>query len=208
MASITSGDRCFRGETQYEATEVLEHTAGPGNMRDGCISTGLVRQAFVFVPTLENDTQSVTETEGRQSSQRDSGDSHLADPVLVANASANEPRTVAEITNIEKMVLDRMAIIMKHQEAAGCSSEVQEFLAQEVKNSTARTYDLAWKRWATWCLIQQPPVNPLNPGENRIVAFLQGQNHTSNSNLNVIRSALASVLHLLHPSEVPLVEKP
>ena len=104
------------------------------------------------------------------------------------------------------MVDDRLALINMARTAEGLKSEETEYLNKSTRRSTQKTYDSAWKKWTNWCEHQEPQINPKNYHVITVLKYLMEHKELNSQTLNGMRSAIASVWTVLHPSEKPLAK--
>ncbi|KAG1037581.1 hypothetical protein G6F43_012829 [Rhizopus delemar] len=82
------------------------------------------------------------------------------------------------------------------------SSAARLFLANNIRDTTSKLYNLAWIRWVKFCY--QRRWQPCDYNPTQVLEFLVQHKHLSSSQLNIFRSAIQSVFRVIHPDEKPL----
>ncbi|KAG2217341.1 hypothetical protein INT45_009098 [Circinella minor] len=187
-------NRCICRSPQQEITTLLKLKTGSRGGTSRCVQPEMEGKGDVFIPTMEVHTSSNTQTQTRKSQGSSTSDALLADTTLVPNG---EQVGTADSTNI-----------FQNQEMnEGLKLEETEYLNESTRRSTRKTYDAAWKKWTSWCEQQEPKINPTNYQVITVLKFLMEHKEFSSQTLNGLRSAIASVWKVLHPSEIPLAKQ-
>jgi hypothetical protein len=105
------------------------------------------------------------------------------------------------------MVSSRVAIINSNRKQDGIDEETINLLNQKTRKSTHKIYDNGWNHWTVWCSQQQPPYDPLDYNPKNVLKFLQGNVSYSNTHLNTLRSSIASVFFVIHPTKMLIAEQ-
>jgi hypothetical protein len=114
MGPTTSGRIC--GQTQPTTTNILVSELGPGGDSDRCLPTRLENQRSLPLPTMEDDSTSITANQKTTTQENSVSDFTMAKPVLVSNDTANEtPATTNHLEAEFKMVLSCMCHVLTCQ---------------------------------------------------------------------------------------------
>jgi hypothetical protein len=130
----------------------------------------------------------------------------LASTTLVPVDPADETSSPSVDVQDGEVDDDRMAVIRDDHKTQGLSDNAINYLAKGKRFHTNKVYDLYWKTWTIWCRGQTPPLDPKNYNPLAVLNFLTSQQSFSYSTLNGLRSSIASVYRILHPSAPPIVE--
>ncbi|KAG1143259.1 hypothetical protein G6F37_007041 [Rhizopus arrhizus] len=205
MGTATSG--CLCSKTQSTITNILGTEPGPRSSCTGCISTRLASQWVVPLPTLETNSSSYTEDKTTATEENSSNHTTLAKSILVSNDIANETFETTNSMETEfKMVFSRMAVINDYRKENGIGQEAMEYLNQKIRQSTQRAYDNGWNHWVTWCISNKK--DPCHYDPKDVLSFLLENQKYSSTHLNTLRSAIASVFTVIHPSAKPIADQP
>ncbi|CEP14260.1 hypothetical protein [Parasitella parasitica] len=149
-------------QNHHTVNEILESTAGSRSRSNGCVPTTIAEERFISVPSMETDSSSNTtiKTSTNQTSSADN--TTLADTILVSDIDKNEPDHTTDNFHLENMEDDRMELIRNKRKVLNFSDEDINFLMQTQRTHTHTVYNNGWRRWATWCKQQKPPLNPLD----------------------------------------------
>ena len=200
MGASQTGRLC--NKRKHKTTAFLESTTRPTSRSTGCLQAEMDKDRHVSTPTMEADTQGDTEDTRGSSQVSSSCDSQLAKSVLVATGLTQKSSSTLDFSTQQTVVFDRMAIIRSYQvEQALLDEDTINYLQASNNISTHKNYDIQWKRWATWCVNQQPSQDPLEYKPIRIVEFLTQHKELSIQQLNCMRSAIASVFKVIHPEK-------
>ncbi|CEI93183.1 hypothetical protein RMCBS344292_07423 [Rhizopus microsporus] len=107
-------DRCLRIKNQSPTSDLLEPSSGPIGDSNGCISTELTEERFVFESTVETNPEGNTKAMLDQGSRRIPDNSTVADTLLVAHADKVENDRPADNNEDKKLDFDRLEVI-KHK---------------------------------------------------------------------------------------------
>jgi hypothetical protein len=190
----------IREQTQSQTKEVLEPITRPRSDSHRCIPTGVAENRVVLLPSVEINTSGTASSQGEKDKEDGSGNTVVANTILVSNDNANEtiegPNSVQEE---EINYLSRMAVIRRARKEQGFSEEERNYLEKTIRESTAKAYDNGWSLWVTWCALKQQ--DPCAYNVRLVLAFLMEHTHYSPQHLNTIRSAIGSVFRQLHPGK-------
>ncbi|KAG1038842.1 hypothetical protein G6F43_012627 [Rhizopus delemar] len=194
-------------QTQPTTTTVLGSELRSRSDGNRCLSTKLENQRSLPPSAMENDSQSITKNQETKTQESSFSNSFMAEPVLVPHDPADETHTTTDHMEAEReMVISRMAIINNFREENGIERDTIEYLNQKIRKTTQRAYDNGWKHWVTWCTDNKK--NPCHYSPKNVLSFLIANQKYSNTHLNTLRSAIASVFTIIHPSEQPIAEQP
>ncbi|KAL0082048.1 hypothetical protein F4703DRAFT_1117337 [Phycomyces blakesleeanus] len=194
---------CLMGE--YQAEEVLELPTRPCRRGPRRLLSEVATEGRVCTPTLTLDTPgSLQDDEGE--GQDYSGHTLVADPILVANGDEQGNRR-PNSTPLQSppVPLGRIEAITRHYETVEQLSNTQaNFLSRTNQASTNKTYDLTWQKWAMWC--QTNEKDCLIYDAAMICKYLSYCHHIgiAKTQLNIDRSAIASVFKVIHSNSLPL----
>jgi hypothetical protein len=204
MGTFTSG--CVRSEAQQTTAALLGNEYGPRSSSNRRFPTELADQGALSISAMENDSKGIKTNKIAEVEESNPGDTAMAESILVSYDSTNEThRTTNNMANKRKMVLSRMAIIDDYRKKKGIEKQTIQFLKQRTRESTQRTYDNGWNQWASWCNSNNTDPCQYNP--HNVLAFLVANQQYSNTHLNTLRSAIASVFSVIHESEKPIADQ-
>jgi hypothetical protein len=132
----------------------------------------MAQQGILHSSSQETDTTGVGETSTGNDSAGDTGDTEMADAVLVAHSTTTKGfriRLSALRNEIEKLGLGRMSFIKQCQEKRGISSEGSKYLKGKNRSSTSKKYEHAWLDWVAFCLKHN--FKPLDYDMNNIFSM-------------------------------------
>jgi hypothetical protein len=116
-------DRRVRSETQSPAQTILEPKTRSISSSSRCISTAMVDEGNVSVPTLETNTTSNTEDKTAKIETSSVSDTVVAHTILVSSDSKDEtPTATTNMENQQEMVSNRLAIINNYRQKHGIKS--------------------------------------------------------------------------------------
>ncbi|KAG2190635.1 hypothetical protein INT47_008410, partial [Mucor saturninus] len=192
---------CF--ENQHQITNILEFSSRPPGSRRRCLQTDLAQERSLSSPTVEVNPVSSEKIQTRQSQRGNSGNTKLDGTILVAHGAQEQQR---QDDNADKQdpLFDRLAIIQQHQGKDGLNQQTQDNLKGANRSGTQRQYNSHWKKWVIWNRDKQPPSDSLQYSLKGVIEFLVESNNMSYSTLNGMRSAIASVYKVIHPTLPPL----
>jgi hypothetical protein len=142
---------------------------------------------------MEFDTPGITEDPTGQSQEGNSSDANIDESILVANGNETEPGTTTEITDQQKLELDRMELIRKYQTN---KAEVNNCLEHSTKENTKKNYNAQLELWVRW--YWKKKYNPLAYEPHAVVEYLVSRQQYSYNHLNTIRSSITSVFRVIH----------
>ncbi|CAO3693303.1 unnamed protein product [Rhizopus microsporus] len=135
MGKEENEDRCLRIENQSRTSDLLEPSSRPIGDSNRCVSTELVEQRFVFESTVEIDPQ------GNTMIMLDQGSRHGPDHSTVVDTSEIDHPT--DKTEDKKLDFDRLEVIKRKRED-GIAADTQDFLNQQIRPRTSRSYGYEW----------------------------------------------------------------
>lgn len=183
----------------------MELPGGPVRIQDRCFQPELEEEGVIPISTMEIDSESIEENEARSYQGSSTSDTTMAESVLVPNIVTNEPVSKANnLENESKVELNRLEIINSYRKSNGMDEELIKHLNNSTRSKTNKLYDVGWKKYTEWCI--QNKCQPKAYDPQQIINFLMSCKDLQLSTLNGYRSALASVLNVIHPKKRPIGE--
>ncbi|KAG1370665.1 hypothetical protein G6F61_011843 [Rhizopus arrhizus] len=203
----TPENRRLRITYESPTTSVLEPETGPSSDRSRCLQPTMDNKGNVPFPAMEIHTSSNTTTEETEDTISSTDNTVVDNTTLVSDG--NEDETASRTNNIQASTMDngRMEVIRKKRKNEGLNDDEIEFLAHTIRQNTNRVYNNGWRKWEDWCKQQQPPVDPQEYNVDHVFKFLMDNRKYSVQHLNGIRSAIASVFKVIHPTQPPLAQQ-
>ena len=189
-------------------TPFLQLEARSRSLGNRCVRSGLDPVSGFCESSLVPSGQ-VSSTGGTPGSGVSDGDSSMVQPAMVApdpvsmcGTSTSDPQqTRHHGTNIssnatpvrEPSSASRLEAFRESCKTNQLSESSTRLLLSSWRNSTGKSYDSAWRKWASWC--DQRKIPPISCSANQVVDFLAEQfdRGMSYSSLNVYRSAISSI---------------
>ncbi|KAG1037308.1 hypothetical protein G6F43_012890 [Rhizopus delemar] len=169
------------------------------------MKTRLADQGSLSLPSLEVNTTSAEEDQRTETDGCNLGNTNVAQPILAPNDPENETSKQANnMASEQKMVTSRMEIIHKHRKKDGLDEQTILFLGKKTRDSTSRAYDRSWNKWVNWC--KKHKRNPEEYNVVNVLKFLRSNIQYSNTHLNGLRSAIASVFAVIHDDKLPIAD--
>ncbi|EIE78811.1 hypothetical protein RO3G_03516 [Rhizopus delemar RA 99-880] len=195
-----SDNRRICGPSQQLATEILEYPTRSSSNEHRCVQTTLAKTGTVFASTVEVDSASAEKISATKGTRGDTGNSILADPVLVSNDSTNDKNKTVTFPNIQDLATSRLEVIRQAMEKQDLDVTTIRHLQQKHRQETVDSYNRHWAKWVSWCNIQSPKINCLEYAPKNVLRYLVHNRQFSTSHLNGIRSSIASVFNVVYPS--------
>ena len=189
-------------------TPFLQLEARSRSLGNRCVRSGLDPVSGFCESPLVPSGQ-VSSTGGTPGSGVSDGDSSMVQPAMVApdpvsmcGTSTSDPQqTRHHGTNIssnatpvrEPSSASRLEAFRESCKTNQLSESSTRLLLSSWRKSTGKSYDSAWRKWASWC--DQRKIPPISCSANQVVDFLAEQfdRGMSYSSLNVYRSAISSI---------------
>lgn len=102
----------------------------------------------------------------------------------------------------QPMEFNHLEVISDKRKTDGLNHETIEHLSKKTRSSTSKAYNAYWRKYATWHRKQK--CDPKTYNIQQILEFLVDNRNKSYYTLNGYRSAVASVLTILHPNNMPI----
>lgn len=196
---------CFCSQAQLSTGRILDSEPRSRCSSSRCFSARLADQGSLSLPSLEVNTTSAKEDQRTETDGCNLGNINVAQPILVPNDPKNETSKQSNnMASEQKMVLSRMEIIHKHRKKDGLDEQTILFLGKKTRDSTSRAYDRGWNKWVNWC--QKHKRNPEEYNAVNVLNFLRSNIQYSNTHLNGLRSAIASVFAVIHDDKLPIAD--
>ena len=154
-------DRCIRIQRGREAKTFWSRFPDPEAAAVDAFHQKWPKKGLYLYPPWETDPTSSTPIRRAEDSGSDSGDTLLANAILVPydNEMDNSSPSVFSVNKNDKV--GRLEVIREIRKSKGISEEMINFLEGSHRKGTIRTYNSAWLVWRDWCLQQNPRVSPL-----------------------------------------------
>ena len=156
---------CLLPHTPIKTVCQLETGSERGAQR--CLHDGLVESDSICLPSVQ--LNSVSSSEGQEGT-RDAGVSStfMDHTTLVASTdrtscglpgiSGEQPQTTtrrvqsrSDAPSFSFSEVSRMENIRQRYKTMGISEKAVEFLCNNIKSSTSKTYNVSWAQWSRWC---------------------------------------------------------
>ncbi|KAG1413103.1 hypothetical protein G6F58_007669 [Rhizopus delemar] len=204
----TAKDRRLCSVSQQPTTKILESPSRSIRSSSGCLLSEMVEEGYVPEPTVEIDSEGASKTKEVPCTTSSSGDSTLAESILVADDPTNETPRPSHDHESQQVLPSRMDIINKARNQSGLMNETSvSYLQDTTRSKTAENYDHGWRRWQLWCTQQVPQVDPTEYNQTNVLNFLVAHQRFSVSHLNSFRSSIASVFRVLYPEHMPIANQ-
>jgi hypothetical protein len=197
---------CRKDKQQNE--NILELQTGSSSNSDRCIPTTVANNRDVHVSSLAIDITNNPTLSTATNQISNTGHTILANATLVATSDESSTQGTMENSTIKIENPGRMVIIQQEYQKRGLQQEASLYVTKNTKASTAKAYDQFWNQWWKWCLSQSPQENPTAYNPHLVTTWLTNNQHLSSSQLNIMRSSLATVYKVLYPNEQPLASTP
>ncbi|KAG0975500.1 hypothetical protein G6F28_012905 [Rhizopus arrhizus] len=204
----TAKDRRLCSVSQQPTTKILESPSRSIRSSSGCLLSEMVEEGYVPEPTVEIDSEGASKTKEVPCTTSSSGDSTLAESILVADDPTNETPRPTHDHESQQVLPSRMDIINKARNQSGLMNETSvSYLQDTTRSKTAENYDHGWRRWQLWCTQQVQQVDPTEYNQTNVLNFLVAHQRFSVSHLNGFRSSIASVFRILYPEHMPIANQ-
>ncbi|KAG1229379.1 hypothetical protein G6F35_002117 [Rhizopus arrhizus] len=204
----TAKDRRLCSVSQQPTTKILESPSRSIRSSSRCLLSEMVEEGYVLEPTVEIDSEGASKTKEVPCTTSSSGDSTLAESILVADDPTNETPRPSHDHESQQVLPSRMDIINKARNQSGLMNETSvSYLQDTTRSKTAENYDHGWRRWQLWCTQQVPQVDPTEYNQTNVLNFLVAHQRFSVSHLNSFRSSIASVFRVLYPEHMPIANQ-
>ncbi|KAG1392100.1 hypothetical protein G6F60_012229 [Rhizopus arrhizus] len=191
--------------SQPPTTELLEFPRGSICDQDRRLPPRLEEERTLHVSTMETDSEGSAENESGQDERGYLGDSIMEESILVPHNFTNETSGSTHSMECEQpMEVNRLEVISHKRKNNGLNQDTIEHLSKTTCSSTSKAYNSYWRKYAVWCRTRN--YDPKIYNIQQIVTFLVDNRDKSYSTLNGYRSAVASVLTVLHPNSKPIAE--
>jgi hypothetical protein len=199
-------DRRICNSFEQQGGDLLESIPRSGSISDGCFPTAVAQEGTLPSPTMEINTSNSPVLPSPTPEGSNSGDTLLANTILVSDDPAAGIQTTTNIQDKEKPVPGRLEIIRAHRRSQGMEEDLITFLEGSHRKGTKRAYNKAWTLWTDWCRGRHPPVDFLEYNLKNLHAFFFENKYRSLQSLRTCRAALASVFQELYPDETRMAD--
>ena len=204
-----AGHRSVRQQGQQSSREIPDLAPRPPSSRNRCNAVELgQRTPSLCVPSRQHDLEGITEAEKTQENNNDPHSTSLDHETLVpnsvepadreANPSREKPGPLAgptaseaRPTSVRTSEPSGVEGFIRSCQEQGFSLPVSNLMAKRWSNSTIKTYNGAWKTWASWCESRQ--TDPVSATVVMLAEFLNEKHEqgAGRQYLGVLRSAVS-----------------
>jgi hypothetical protein len=195
---------CFHRSSQLPITKLLGFSRGPLCDQDRRLQPELEEERTVHVSTMETDSEGHSENETGQDERSNLGDAPIEESIWfpIILQMKHTPGSSHNMECEQPVEFNHLEVIGDKRKADGLNHETIEHLSKKTRYSTSKAYNAYWRKYATWCRKQK--CDPKTYNIQQILKFLVDNRNKLYSTLNDYRSAVASVLTILHPNDMPI----
>ena len=208
---VEASDRPVRDTLEQETTAVHVPISGRPSGSGRCTIAELGGTKRVRVSSLQHSQQSSRQNRKLPGSTDNSDSPSMGDSAVVrkdktakhrrANASTDvakplkSTRVPFDPRSLEYIKASRVDVIGRALKARGFHTRAAEFMANSVRRSSERVYQLQWSAFVKWCL--QEELNPFRVSTPKLSQFFTYLFDVKNLQVNSIRSYVTVVIQTI-----------